>query len=55
MHKRPEAIGLTWHVAMRPGLRRKLDPFLEPDFLAERVEKMKAQHTERRSKFPSAC
>jgi len=42
VHKRPEATGPTWHVAMRPGLRRKLDPFLEPDFLAERVEKMKA-------------
>ncbi|MBC7939321.1 MAG: IS5 family transposase [Chitinophagaceae bacterium] len=41
-HKRPEAAGPTWHVAMRPGLRRKLNPFVEPDFLAERVEKMKA-------------
>ena len=29
---------------MRPGLRRKLrvSPFIEPDFIAERVEKMKA-------------
>jgi len=42
VHKRPEATGPTWHVAMRPGLRRKLNPFLEPDFVAERVEKMKA-------------
>ena len=25
-----------------PGKRRKLNPFLEPDFVAERVEKMKA-------------
>ena len=33
---------VTWHVAMRPGLRRKLNPFIEPDFVAERVEKMKA-------------
>jgi IS5 family transposase len=42
MHKRPEAAGPTWHVAMRPGLRRKLNPFIEPDFVAERIEKMKA-------------
>ena len=42
VHKRPEATGPTWHVAMRPGVRRKLNPFLEPDFVAERVEKMKA-------------
>jgi IS5 family transposase len=27
---------------MRPGLRRQLNPFIEPDFVAERVEKMKA-------------
>ncbi|MDQ2735540.1 MAG: IS5 family transposase [Pseudomonadota bacterium] len=42
VHKRPEASGPTWHVAMRPGRRKKLNPFLEPDFVAERVEKMKA-------------
>jgi IS5 family transposase len=42
VHKRAEAMGPTWHVAMRPGLRRKLNPFVEPDFVAERVEKMKA-------------
>jgi IS5 family transposase len=42
VHKRPEAAGPTWHVAMRPGKRRKLNPFIEPDFIAERVEKMKA-------------
>lgn len=42
VHKRPEAAGPTWHVAMRPGKRRKLNPFIEPDFVAERVEKMKA-------------
>jgi len=42
VHKRDEAKGPTWHVAMRPGKRRKLNPFLEPDFIAERVEKMKA-------------
>ena len=27
---------------MRRGLRRKLNPFIEPDFVAERVEKRKA-------------
>ena len=27
---------------MRPGKRRRLNPFIEPDFVAERVEKMKA-------------
>ena len=27
---------------MRPGLRRTLNPFIEADFVAERVEKMKA-------------
>jgi IS5 family transposase len=42
VHKRPEAAGPTWHVAMRPGKRKKLNPFIEPDFIAERVEKMKA-------------
>lgn len=42
MHKRPEAVGPTWHVAMRPGLRRKLNTFIEADFVAEQVEKMKA-------------
>jgi IS5 family transposase len=42
VHKRAEAKGPTWHVAMRPGLRRKLNPSIEPEFIAERVEKMKA-------------
>jgi IS5 family transposase len=42
VHKRPEAKGPTWHVAMRPGKRRKLNPFIQSDFVAERVEKMKA-------------
>jgi transposase, IS5 family len=42
VHKRPEAQGPTWHVAMRRGLRRKLNRYVEPDFVAERVEKMKA-------------
>jgi transposase, IS5 family len=42
VHKRPEAKGPTWHVAMRPGKRKKLNPFIEPEFVAERVEQMKA-------------
>ena len=42
VHKRVEAAGPTWHVAMRPGKRRLLNPFIEPQFVAERVEKMKA-------------
>ena len=42
VHKRPEADGPTWHVAIRPGKCKKLNPFIEPDFIAERVEKMKA-------------
>jgi IS5 family transposase len=42
VHKRPEAAGPIWHVAMRAGLRRKLNPFIELDFVAERIEKMKA-------------
>jgi IS5 family transposase len=42
VHKRAEAKGPTWHVAMRPGKRRLLNPFIQPEFVAERVEKMKA-------------
>jgi len=42
VQKRLEAAGPTWHVAMRPGKRSKLNQFTEPDFVAERVEKMKA-------------
>ena len=42
VHKRAEAQGPTWHVAMRPGKRRRLNPFIETQFKAERVEKMKA-------------
>ncbi|NUZ09149.1 IS5 family transposase [Piscinibacter koreensis] len=42
VHKRTEAAGPTWHVAMRPGLRRRLNPFIHPDMVAERVERMKA-------------
>ena len=30
VHKRIEAQGRQWHVAMRPGLRRNLNPFIAP-------------------------
>jgi len=42
VHNRQEAKGPKWFVAMRPGLRRKLNPFIEPDFVAEKKEKLKA-------------
>jgi IS5 family transposase len=42
VHKRPEAAGPVWHVAMRPGVRRKLNPFIQPEFIAEQVERAKA-------------
>ena len=41
-HKRPEPAKPIWQVAMRPGLRRKLNPFIEPGWLAGQVEKTKA-------------
>ncbi len=41
-HKRIEAAQPAWHVAMRPGWRRKLNPFIEPDWIAEQTEKLKA-------------
>ena len=40
--KRPEAQGPQWHVAMRATERRKLNPFIEADMLAERLEQVKA-------------
>jgi IS5 family transposase len=42
VHKRPEAKGPAWHVAMRAGLRRKLNPFIQPQFIAEQIETLKA-------------
>ncbi len=42
VHKRPEAAGPAWHVAMRPGLRRKLNPFIAPHFDALVREQCKA-------------
>jgi transposase, IS5 family len=40
--KRAEAQGPEWHVAMRPGERRKLNPFIAPHFEALTLEKWKA-------------
>lgn len=40
--KRIEAQGPTWHVAMQPGKRRKINEFIYPGMVVERVEKMKA-------------
>ena len=42
VHKRPEAAGPTCRVAMRSGLRRKLNTFIEPAYIVEQVEKLKA-------------
>ena len=42
VHKRIEEQGPQWHVAMRPGLRRKLNPFIAPHFDALSLEKWKA-------------
>ena len=42
VRKRPEAAGPDWHVAMRPGLRRRLNAFIGPDHLVECIEKAKA-------------
>jgi len=43
VHKRPEAAGPEWHVAMRPGRRRQLNPFIEPQLLTAQAEKLKAR------------
>ncbi|MDP2252703.1 MAG: IS5 family transposase [Thiobacillus sp.] len=40
--KRPEATGVAWHVAMRPGKRRVLDKSRGSHQLVEQVEKIKA-------------
>lgn len=54
VRKRPEAQGPTWHVAMRAGQRRKLNPFIQADFVAEQVEKMKPASVPR-SSIRSGC
>jgi transposase, IS5 family len=40
--KRPEATGVPWHVAMRPGKRRALDMRRECDRLVSEAERLKA-------------
>lgn len=40
--KRPEATGVAWQVAMRPGKRRALDTSRKLDSLVDRIEKLKA-------------
>ena len=40
--KRPEATGVAWHVAMRPGKRRALDKQSEIGALLDKAEKLKA-------------
>ena len=42
VHKREEAQGPLWHVAMRPGKRRQLDKTLATDALIDALERMKA-------------
>ncbi|MCD0420830.1 IS5 family transposase [Rubrivivax sp. JA1024] len=42
VHKRPEARGPTWNVALRPGLRRLLDARDPQDAITERIEQLKA-------------
>ena len=41
VHRRKEAAGPTWRVAMRRGLRKKLNPFLEHDHVREQIEQLK--------------
>ena len=40
--KRPEATGVDWHVAMRPGKRRALDKQTKLGALLDKAEKLKA-------------
>jgi IS5 family transposase len=40
--KREEARGPCWHVAMRRSKRKKLNPFIPSQALAEQIEKLKA-------------
>jgi len=41
-HKRPEATMKNWHVAMRPGKRRRLDPSNPRDAIVNEIERLKA-------------
>ena len=40
--ERSEAFGPTWYAAMRPGLRRHLNPFIAPQFKALTLQKWTA-------------
>jgi IS5 family transposase len=42
VHRRPEASGPSRHVAMRPGLRRRLDRRVLEDRVVEGIEQLKA-------------
>ncbi len=43
VHKRPDAqLQVTWHVAMKPGQRRKLDKSLPIEALQDKIERLKA-------------
>jgi IS5 family transposase len=42
VHKRAEAQGPEWHVAMRAGKRRALNTFLASGFKREQIEQLKA-------------
>jgi len=43
IEKRPDAkMGVTWHVAMRPGKRKALNKENEADALIDQAEKLKA-------------
>jgi IS5 family transposase len=42
VHKREEAQGPDWHVAMRRGKRKKLNPFMPHDAIVEQIEQLKA-------------
>jgi transposase, IS5 family len=42
VHKREEAQGPSWHIAMRPGKRKRLNPFVPRDAIAQSLERLKA-------------
>lgn len=52
VHKRPEAAGPLWQVAVRPGLRRQLNRFIEPMFLPSSSSKSRPA-SKPRSSIPS--
>lgn len=42
VHKREEAQGPDWYVAMRRGKRKQLNPFMPRDAIVEQIEQLKA-------------